>query len=208
MDPTTGSKTETDEYDCLTLDGMSRLDRYKLLTGSVIPRPIAFVTTLNENGGVNAAPFSQFIIIAADPGLLGFSIGPGAGGVKDTLHNVRRTNEFVINTVPEELASAVQLCADHEVPGDSELDLAGLTPLPSVYVTPPRIAESLIQFECRLERIVEFGNAPNALVVGQVVLMHARRGLVRDGKVDAAACRMLGRIGGRNYCRVREFIAV
>ena len=77
-----------------------------------------------------------------------------------------------------------------------------------MHVAPPRVAETLIQFECRLERIVEFGNAPNALVVGQVILMHARHGLVRDGKVDATACRMLGRIGGRRYCRVREFIAV
>jgi flavin reductase (DIM6/NTAB) family NADH-FMN oxidoreductase RutF len=199
---------DPDGYDRLSLDGLAARTRYTLLIGSVIPRPIAFVTTLHEAGLVNAAPFSQFIIIAADPGLLGFSVGPGGGRVKDTLVNIRRSGEFVINTVPEGLAEAVQLCADHETPGDSELALAGLTPMPSEIVAPPRVAETPIQFECRLERIVEFGNAPNALVVGRVVLMHARRGLVRDGKVDTAACRMLGRIGGRNYCRVREFITV
>jgi flavin reductase (DIM6/NTAB) family NADH-FMN oxidoreductase RutF len=208
MDTAFGSGGGPGGYDRLSLDGMSRRERYKLLTGSVIPRPIAFVTTLNENRSVNAAPFSQFIIIAADPGLLGFSVGPGAARIKDTLRNVRRTGEFVINTVPEDLAATVQFCADHEIPDQSELELAGLTPLASELVATPRVAETLIQFECRLERIVEFGSAPNALVVGRVVLMHARHGLVRDGRVDAAACRMLGRIGGRNYCRVREFIAV
>jgi flavin reductase (DIM6/NTAB) family NADH-FMN oxidoreductase RutF len=208
MSPAAGSAPQP-QYDRLRMDGLTRAQRYKLLTGSVIPRPIAFVTTLNEDGGVNAAPFSQFIIIAADPGLLGFSIGPGPGRrAKDTLVNVRRTQEFVINTVPEELAAAVQLCADNEVPGESELAMAGLTTVASEEVAPPRVAETLIQFECRLERIVEFGNAPNSLVVGRIVLMHARHGLVDDCRVDAAACRMLGRIGGRSYCRVNEFIAV
>lgn len=196
------------DYERLTLDGLTRQQRYKLLTGSVIPRPIAFVTSLNEDGSINAAPFSQFIIIAADPGLLGFSVGPGPRGVKDTLRNVRRTGEFVINTVPEGLAEAVQLCADIVEPGVSELEAAKLTAVPSEQVAPPRVAETKIQFECRLERIVEFDNAPNALVVGRVLLMHARRGLVTDYRVDAAALGMLGRIGGRNYCRVREFISV
>ncbi len=196
-------------HDRLELDGLTRQERYKLLTGSVIPRPIAFVTTLNADGGINAAPFSQFIIIAADPGLLGFSIGPGPARLaKDTLVNVRRIGEFVINTVPEELAVAVQICADNEVRGENELDLAGLTTVPSEKVAPPRVAETLIQFECRLEQIVEFGNAPNSLVVGRIVLMHARHGLVDNYRVDAAACRMLGRIGGRSYCPVKEFIAV
>lgn len=202
------SATAAADYETIPLDALSPRDRYKLLIGSVIPRPIAFVTTLHETGLVNAAPFSQFIIIAANPGLLGFSVGVERGRIKDTLINVRRTGEFVINTVPEELAGQVQLCADHEASGDSELDLAGLTAVPSERVAPPRIAESLIQFECRLERIVEFGTAPNALIVGQVVLMHARNGLIKDYKIDPAAVRMLGRIGGRNYCRVREFIAV
>jgi flavin reductase (DIM6/NTAB) family NADH-FMN oxidoreductase RutF len=195
-------------YESIALDALSPRDRYKLLIGSVIPRPIAFVTTLHESGLVNAAPFSQFIIIAANPGLLGFSVGIERGRVKDTLINVRRTGELVINTVPEELAGQVQLCADHEAPGESELALVGLSPVPSEKVAPPRIGESLIQFECKLERIVEFDGSPNSLVVGRVVLMHARQGLIKDYKIDPAALRMLGRIGGRNYCRVREFIAV
>ncbi len=196
-------------YDRITLDSLTPPKRYKLLTGSVIPRPIAFVTTLNEDGGINAAPFSQFIIVAANPGLLGFSVGPAPRGIKDTLRNVRRSGEFVINTVPEELAEAVQLCADIEEPGVDELAKAGLTTLPSELVGPPRVAESRIQFECRVEKIVEFGDAPNSLVVGRVLLMHARSGLVNKAcHVDAAASNALGRIGGRNYCRVSEFIAV
>jgi flavin reductase (DIM6/NTAB) family NADH-FMN oxidoreductase RutF len=197
------------DYQRITLDTLTRQERYKLLTGSVIPRPIALVTTLNENGTVNAAPFSQFIIIAADPGLLGISVGPAPHGIKDTLRNIRRTGEFVINTVHEGLAGAVQHCADIDESQVSELDQTGLTPVQSLLVAPPRVADTRIQFECRLERIVEFGDAPNSLVVGRVVLMHARAGLVDPAcHVDAVASAALGRIGGRNYCRVREFIAV
>lgn len=205
---------EDDGYRRLGLDGLSRQERYKLLTGSVIPRPIALVTSLNPDGSVNAAPFSQFIIVAADPGLLGFSVGPAPAGnrpdgEKDTLRNIRRSGEFVINTVSESLAEAVQLCADIEESGISEVQRAGLTTLPSMQVAVPRLAECAIQFECRLEQIIAIGDAPNHLIVGRVVQMHARHGLVDDRyHVDMAACAALGRIGGRNYCRVNEFIAV
>lgn len=206
--------TDDGLYQRLSLDGLSRQERYKLLTGSVIPRPIALVTTLNQDGSVNAAPFSQFIIVAADPGLLGFSVGPPPKGnkpegEKDTLRNIRRSDEFVINTVSENLAEAVQLCADIEESGISELQRAGLTALPSQHVAPPRVAECAIQFECRLEQIIAIGDAPNHLVVGRVMQMHARHGLIDEKyHVDSAAIAALGRIGGRNYCRVREFIAV
>ncbi len=197
-----------DPHDAIDLAALSRAERYKLLTGAVVPRPIAFVTTIAENGGVNAAPFSQFVIVAVDPGLLGISIGPRPGGPKDTLVNIERTGEFVINMVPETWAEAVQQASEAHAPDVSEVELLGLATVPSVCVRPPRLAGARIQFECKLERIVDFGSAPNRFVVGEVALMHVANGLMREFKIDAAAYAPLARIGGRNYVRFGEIIAV
>lgn len=193
-------------YETIDFAMLEQPDRYKLLLGSVIPRPIAFVSTLNEDGKINLAPFSQFIIMSTDPALLGFSVGPGPRGNKDTLRHAARTGEFVINTVSEDLAHQAQACGyDHPVEV-SEQELTGLTPTPSLRIGAPRIAESRIQFECRLHSITRFGRSD--LVVGEVLLMHARQGLVNDHKIDPAMYAALGRLGGRNYCRVRDVISV
>lgn len=180
--------------------------RYKLLTGSVVPRPIAFVTTLHENGLVNAAPYSQFIIVAVEPSLLGFSVGPSPREEKDTLRNIRRTGEFVINTVPEHLAKEVQACSEAFGPSESEVDAVGLQLVASTKVRTPRLAGTQIQFECRLHSITPFG--ASHLVVGRVIVMHAEEGLVCDSRIDAGAYRPLGRIGGRSYCRMGEVFSV
>jgi len=195
-------------YDTVDLTVLSRAERYKMLTGSVIPRPVALVTTVSPSGRINAAPFSQFVIIAVDPGILGISIGPRPGGPKDTLVNIQRTGEFVINMVSDEWADTVQQCSD-EFPADvSEVDTLNLGTVPSLCVQPPRIAGAKVQFECKLERIVEFGSAPNHFVAGEVVRMHVAQGLVTDCRVDAAAFAPLARIGGRNYVRIGEVISV
>ena len=180
--------------------------RYKLFTGSVVPRPIAFVTTRHTDGHINAAPFSQFIIIAVEPGLLGFSVGPSQRGEKDTLANVRKHPEFVINCVSEPLAEQVQICSEDFPPQVSEVNETGLHLLSSERIAVPRIAESPIQFECKLHSITPFG--ASHLVVGSVVLMHAVKGLVTDCRVDLQAYAPLGRIAGRNYCKIRDVIAV
>lgn len=195
-------------HDAIDLGALSRSERYKVLTGAVIPRPIAFVTTVAANGGINAAPFSQFVIIAVDPGLLGISIGPRPAGAKDTLGNIQRMGEFVINMVPGSWAKTVQ-DASEEHPADvSEVDLLGLETQPSARVRPPRIAQSPVQFECRLERILVLGSAPNHFIIGEVVMMHVRRDLLSDFKIDAKAYSPLARIGGRNYVRMGEIISV
>ncbi len=180
-------------------------ERYRLLNGSVIPRPIAFVATLNEDGDVNAAPFSSFMIASVEAGYLAFSVGP-AEHEKRTLRNIRRDGEYVINTVPEELAHQVQMCGEKQHAGARKLKLAGLTTITSERVRPPRIAESKIHFECKLHTIWSFGRSHR--VVGEVVVMHAREGIVRDGKIDPLNYRPLGRIAGRNYCHVRGLISV
>lgn len=195
-------------FDHIDLSVLSRADRYKLLTGAVIPRPIAFVTTLGPGGVVNAAPFSQFIILAADPGLLAFSIGPKPGGPKDTLTNVKALPEFVINTVPQGWEEIVQAASEEFAPEVSEVEKLGLEILPSTHVRPPRLKGSQVQFECRLEQIAQFGDAPNHFVVGRVVVMHVESGLSKDSKIDPKAYSPVGRIGGRNYVRPGEIVQV
>ena len=194
------------DYESILPGSLDRAHRYKLFTGTVIPRPIALVTTLGAQGQVNAAPFSQFIIVAVDPGLLGISIGPDPRGLKDTLVNIRREGEFVINTVSGPLAEIVQRCGEDMPPDVSEIDVTGLGLLPSTVVRTPRVAQSRVQFECRLERILEIGNGPNHFVIGEVALVHIGRGLHEDCRVDARRLDPLARIGGRNYSRLGDII--
>lgn len=198
--------TATEMFDSVNLDSLSRAERYKMLTGAVIPRPIAFVTTIGPNGIINAAPFSQFVIVAVDPGLLAISIGPRPGSLKDTLLNIRSSGEFVINMVPEGWENVVQECSVDQPADVSEVDQLGLATMPSVHIKPPRLADSKIQFECRLERIIELGDAPNHFVIGRVALMHVRHGLAHDCKIDPKKHAPVARIGGRNYVRLGDIV--
>jgi flavin reductase (DIM6/NTAB) family NADH-FMN oxidoreductase RutF len=197
-----------DPFDHVDLSALSRAERYKLLTGAVIPRPIAFITSLGPNNIVNAAPFSQFVILAVDPGLLGVSVGPRPGGPKDTLVNIEANREFVINMVPEGWEQAVQIASEDHAPEVSEADLLGFETIPSLHVKPPRLAGSKIQFECRLQQILHFGTAPNSLIVGEVVAMHISSGLATDCKIDPKAYSPIARIGGRNYVRLGDIVEV
>jgi flavin reductase (DIM6/NTAB) family NADH-FMN oxidoreductase RutF len=195
-------------FDYFDLTTLTRAERYKILTGAVIPRPIAFVTSLGPNGLVNAAPFSQFVILAVDPGLLGFSVGPRPTGShpKDTLVNVKASREFVINMVPEGWESVVQQASDDHPADVSEVDLLGFKTIASTRIETPRLAGSKIQFECVLEQIVNFGDAPNHFVVGKVVAMHIQSGLTSDCKIDPKAYSPIARIGGRNYVRLGDVV--
>jgi flavin reductase (DIM6/NTAB) family NADH-FMN oxidoreductase RutF len=193
-------------FESIRFDSLDKPQRYKLFMGTIIPRPIAFVSSLGPNGVVNAAPFSNFISLSATSSLLGFSVAVGARGAKDTLVNIEAMREFVINTVPVELAHQVQASAQ-DVPSEvSEVDLTGLGLLPSTLIRTPRIAQTKIQLECELYSITEFETA--RLIAGRVVMMHARTGLVHDHKVDPRAYDPLGRLGGRTYCRIGDIIDV
>jgi flavin reductase (DIM6/NTAB) family NADH-FMN oxidoreductase RutF len=211
--------TATRGYDSVDLDTFSEDNRYKFLTGSVVPRPIALVTTLSETGVLNAAPFSQFVIISVTPPLLGivahdaterqvFAAAPGA--YKDTVRNILANEEFVINSVSESMALQVQECAHPFPPDVSEVDTVGFHTLPSDLVKPSRIAESQIQFECRLHRTVPFGDghSKTTLVVGEVVRVHCAEGVLDGHRVIHDALRPLGRIAGRNYCRTADIVSV
>ena len=194
-------------WEAVDLSGLDRDGRYKLLTGSVIPRPIAWVTTRMPDGRTNLAPYSQFIIISANPGLLGFSIGSGSAGDKDTLAHLKREGEMVINSTPEECAELIQQTSRDFGANVSEIEEFAIETVPSVKVKPPRLAQSAIQFECRVDQLIPLGGS--TLVVGHVLLMHIASGLRNSANhIDHKLFRPLGRIGGRRYTRLTEIIDV
>jgi flavin reductase (DIM6/NTAB) family NADH-FMN oxidoreductase RutF len=185
---------------------LSATERYKLLGGLVVPRPIALVTTQSQDGRVNAAPFSFFNVFAEEPPLvvLGIGIGP-LGGAKDTTVNIRERGEFVINLVDEPIAEAMNLCAIDFPPKISEIEVAGLDLAPSDEVAPPRIAQAPVNLECRRYVTLEVARK-RYLVIGEVLVVH-----VRDGLVDAATLRVdrdayapIGRLFGGGYVRTRD----
>lgn len=182
---------------------MAPKDVYKLLTGFVIPRPIALVSTCNADGTVNAAPFSFFNVFGEDPAVLVLGLEARSdGSMKDTARNIRASGEFVVNLVDEAVASAMNVCAVDAPPGISEPDLAGLTPVPSTLVAAPRLSESPVSLECRLMQVIVCGGNRN-LILGEIHLMHARDGLVEPDslRIVPEAYAPVGRLFGPWYAR-------
>jgi flavin reductase (DIM6/NTAB) family NADH-FMN oxidoreductase RutF len=188
------------------LSELSATERYKLLGGLVVPRPIALVTTQSLEGRVNAAPFSFFNVFAEEPPLvvLGLGISP-VGGSKDTTVNIRDTGEFVINLVDEPIAEAMNLCAIDFPPEISEIEIAGLDLVPSQKVAPPRIAQAPVNLECRRYVTLEAARE-RYLVVGEVLVAHVRDGLIDPAtlRVDRDAYAPIGRLFGGGYVRTRD----
>lgn len=178
-----------------------------LLMGCVTPRPIAFVSTIGENGGYNVAPFSCFTLMSMHPAILGFAIGRRrGGGKKDTLVNIEYSGDFVVNVVSEPIAQAMnQAAGDYPIDVD-EFKEAGLTPVASDRVRPPRVAESPIQLECRLSQIMEFGTLPRIhnFIVGEIITVHVQDDLMADGVIRADRIKAIGRLGGDFYCRTQD----
>ncbi|MHC0035499.1 flavin reductase family protein [Pseudoneobacillus sp. C159] len=180
-------------------------EAYKLLVGSILPRPIAFVSTIDENGIANAAPFSFFTAICADPMLVCFSpMRRGTDGAKkDTLVNIEKTKQFVINIVSEEFVEQMNECAK-ELPHDvDEFEYTGLTKVESVHVKAPRIAESKVQLECELFQSLDFGTEPGAgsLVIGKVVHVHIQDDLYDNGRISTEKLLPVGRMAGQTYTK-------
>jgi len=181
---------------------ISPRERYKLLVSTVTPRPIAWVVSQNANGRLNAAPFSFFNAFSGDPPVVGIGIGSHEPGrPKDTRRNIRETEEFVVNLVPEEAAAAMNITAIEFEPEINELEEAQLATVPSVYVKPPRIAVSPVSMECTLLQIVELGT-DSALVLGRVLAMHAREDVVKDAakhEIDTPKLKLIGRMHGSGW---------
>jgi flavin reductase (DIM6/NTAB) family NADH-FMN oxidoreductase RutF len=182
-------------------------DVYRLMIGAIVPRPIAFVSTISAEGVYNLAPFSFFTGISANPPAICFSpMTRTGGGRKDTLRNIADTREFVVNAVSEEIAAQMNVCSGEYAPGVDEFAVSGLTPAPSDLVTPPRVKESRVSMECRLIEIVEVSARPlgGSLVIGEIVKFHLDDGCVQDFKIDPDRLRAIGRMGGPSYIRTRD----
>ncbi|MCW6507935.1 flavin reductase family protein [Lichenifustis flavocetrariae] len=185
---------------------LSARDRYKLLIGTVIPRPIAFVTTVNEHGQVNAAPFSFFNVLSADPAIvaLGIENHPDMR-FKDTGHNIRVTEEFTVNIVDNALLDAMNVCAVPFPPEVDELTRARLTAIPGVHVKCPRIAEAPASLECRRHTTLSLGKSRD-IILGQVLGCFIREDAVDpvNKHVDQRTMDAVGRLGGHGYSRIRD----
>ncbi len=181
---------------------VSANDVYKLLVTAVLPRPIAFVSTLSKNGVPNLAPFSFFNAFCGDPPIVGFS--PNSNPPKDSLVNASETGEFVVNIVSEDIAEQMNMTSPRFPPDVDEFEIAGLTPAPSVIVQAPRVLESPINLECKVTQIIELssGAEANSLVLGQVVYFHVNDKVLDErGRIDPLKLRAIGRMGGTAYCR-------
>jgi flavin reductase (DIM6/NTAB) family NADH-FMN oxidoreductase RutF len=185
---------------------LPRQDRYKLLTGLVVPRPIALVTAVDEDGTVNAAPFSFFNVFSEDPPIVVLGLQSKAdGNLKDTAALIREGGSFVVNLVDEDLAERMNICSVDFPRGVSELTAAGLTTAPSRAVPAPRIAEAPAALECRHFLTLELGRA-RRLALGEIVWVHARPGIVDPARmyVDLAAYKPVARLFGNLYARLGE----
>ena len=187
---------------------LSPKDHYKLLVATVVPRPIAWVVTQSPGGLLNAAPYSFFNVLSGDPPLVAIGIGGRApGDVKDTGGNIRTSGQFVVNLVSAATAEAMNVTAIDFPPEVDEIAEAGLTTLPSTYVTPPRIAESPVALECERFTTLEVGNE-RALVLGRVLAMHILDEAVMDASrcyIDTPKLDLIGRMAGAGgYVRTTD----
>lgn len=179
---------------------------YKLITGVVVPRPIAWVTTLGAGGQVNLAPFSAFTFVSTKPPMVGINVGRKAGVRKDTANNIHEHGEFVVNIADETMIEHVHLSAIEHAPDVSEVEELGLEVAASSAVRTPALAAAPVSLECRLHRVVEFGDTGSEFIVGEILRWRIRDGLVRDGKIDTLALRPIARIAGPRYAKLGEIV--
>lgn len=179
---------------------------YKLLIGCVVPRPIAWVSTVGADGVLNLAPFSFFMGVCPDPPTIAFSSAPRAGVKKDTIRNLEHTHDFVVNVVDDDRAEQMNLTSGEYPPEVDEFKLAGLTPAPSVKVKAPRVAEAPINLECRVAQIIPVGHGPHSLVLGEIVHFHLRDDVFdrATGRVDLRRLKPVGRLAGNLYAHVHD----
>lgn len=181
---------------------------YRLITGIVVPRPIAWVLTRSTEGVLNLAPFSAFTFVSNKPPLLGINVGRKAGVRKDTGRHIHETGEYVVHIGDETMVEAIHESSVEHPPEVSEVELLGLDVLPGEAIGVPRLAAPPIAMECRLHQVVPFGDTGSEFFVGEVLAFHVRDGLVRDGKIDSTELRPVCRLAGPNYATLGRVITL
>jgi flavin reductase (DIM6/NTAB) family NADH-FMN oxidoreductase RutF len=181
---------------------------YRLLTGVVVPRPIAWVTSLSHSGVVNLAPFSAFTFVAPKPPMLAISVGRKAGVYKDTATNILHREEYVVHIADSAMMEAVHASSAEFPPDISEVAELNLETAPSELIAVPRLAAAPIAMECRFRQCLEFGETRSRLIVGEVLMFHVRDGLLNDGKIETEALDPIARIAGPRYARLGDIVVL
>jgi flavin reductase (DIM6/NTAB) family NADH-FMN oxidoreductase RutF len=185
---------------------------YKLLTGIVIPRPIGWISTISEDGINNLAPFSYFNAVGDDPPHVMFSTVHSNNSNKDTLNNVLATKQFVVNMVTEDLVEQMNLTSQPIAANESEFELAGLTPIASSLVKPPRVKECKITMECEMVHHYKLENSKTGgatIVIGKIVLFHIDESvLLENYKINIETYKPVARLAGSNYSKLGEIFSI
>ena len=196
-------KSPVDEMIRVDPEEIGVAERYKLLIGSIVPRPIAFVSTIDSQGQGNLAPFSFYNGVSSSPPCVVFSVSRKPdGSKKDTLLNIEQTKQFVINSANMWLAEPLVQCGANYPHGVDEMQLSGLTAVAAERVKPARVKESAISMECELYQLVEIGDgSPGSacLVIGRIILFHVAKQVYQLGKIDLSQLQPLSRLGGFAY---------
>lgn len=180
---------------------------YKMLTGAVIPRPIAWVSTVNEAGVPNLAPFSAFTFVSTYPPMLGFNVGLRTGRPKDTAVNIKALGEYVVNIGDQSMIATIHDSAMHFPPEVSEAEMLGIEMVPATRVKVPRIAAAPVSMECRLRHTLTFGEAGETFFVGEVLVFNVRDDVIKNGKIDSAKVRPVCRLGGPTYATLGDIFS-
>jgi flavin reductase (DIM6/NTAB) family NADH-FMN oxidoreductase RutF len=197
----------------ISIDPFTNTERenYKLMIGSIIPRPIAFVTTLSKEGVLNGAPFSYFNIVSSNPPMVSLAIQRSGGRQKDTARNIMDSKEFVIHIVDEQNVEKINETAASLPPEQSEVELAKLTPVQSVKVAVPGVKEAKIRMECSLEHSLELGGSDTPgcdLIIGRVVQFHIQDEIYENGRINPAGLAAVSRLAGQDYARIGEIFSI
>jgi flavin reductase (DIM6/NTAB) family NADH-FMN oxidoreductase RutF len=181
---------------------------YRLITGVVVPRPIAWVTSLSGGGVLNLAPFSAFTFVSPKPPMLAISVGRKAGIYKDTAQNILNNEEYVVHIADSSLMTAVHESSTEHPPDVSEVEELRLSTLPGERIKVPRLAAAPIAMECRFRQCLEFGETRSRLIVGEVLVFHIRDGLLNNGKIETEALDPIARIAGPRYAKLGEIVTL
>lgn len=195
-----------DRFSCVDGERLDTETAYRLIVGCVAPRPVAWITTVDEDGLVNVAPFSSYNYVATSPPMLAVNIAkrPGSGHTKDTARNIAAMREFVVNVATEANMELMHRSAQEFPPGVSEAQALDIPLLASRHVRAPRIAASPVQMECRLDQVITLGRGINTLYIGEVVAFHLSDRVYDGHRVDSVAMRPVARLGGPFYAGLGE----
>lgn len=197
------------QFDCLTTESSVL---YKLLTGTIIPRPIGWVSTIDENGINNLAPFSFFNAVGEDPPHLMFSTVRTGNKNKDTLNNVLANKQFVVNLVTEEVVEQMNMTSQSVDSDVDEFVLANLTPIDSAFIKPKRVKESYVHFECEMVHhyfLEDHKNGGACIVIGKILTMHINDEILLDGnRINLEKYKPVARLAGSNYAKMGELFSI